>query len=76
MISTALNSVVSDEEKNMEYIDVSPRSVSILAGRKMTETEIKQKTAQAQTKNVTPVSEKTECAAGVKNIKNKRSQKR
>ncbi len=76
MISTALNSVVSDEEKNMEYIDVSPRSVSILAGRKMTETEIKQKTAQAQTKNVTPVSEKTECAAGAKNIKNKRSQKR
>ena len=62
VLSTEVNSVVFDEEKNMEYIDIAPRSVSILTGRKLTEAEIRQKTAASTT--------------GVTDIKNKRSRKR
>ena len=42
-ISTAENSIVADKEKNTEYIDISPRSISILTGRKIPETEKKPK---------------------------------
>lgn len=62
VLSTEVNSVVFDEEKNMEYIDIAPRSVSILTGRKLKEAEIRQKTAASTT--------------GVTDIKNKRSRKR
>lgn len=41
--STAINNIVYDEEKNMEYIDIAPRSVSILTGRTLTEEEKKLK---------------------------------
>ncbi|MDE7418381.1 MAG: hypothetical protein K2N44_19100 [Lachnospiraceae bacterium] len=72
VLGTEAGSVVYDEEKNMEYIDIAPRSVSILTGRELTEDEMKQKAAiQMQTKNMTLLSEKT--AAG---IKNKRGRKR
>ncbi|MDE7324091.1 MAG: hypothetical protein K2N73_15535 [Lachnospiraceae bacterium] len=42
-ISTAENSIVMDKEKNTEYIDISPRSISILIGRKMPEEDKKSK---------------------------------
>lgn len=66
ILSTEANPVVFDEEKNMEYIDIAPRSVSILTGRKLTETEIRQKAAQT----------KTVVVADAKNGKSKRSRKR
>lgn len=40
---TTEDKVVADENKNAEYIDVSPRSVSVLTGRKLPEQEKKQK---------------------------------
>lgn len=43
-LSTEAGNVVFDEEKNMEYIDIAPRSVSILTGRKLPEVQIRQKT--------------------------------
>lgn len=73
VLSTAVNSVVFDEDKNMEYIDIAPRSVTILTGKKLSDVELRQKAAmQAQTKNVTSLSEKTAAA----DRKNKRSRKR
>lgn len=66
ILSTEANPVVFDEEKNMEYIDIAPRSVSILTGRKLTETEIRQKAAQT----------KTAVVADAKDGKRKRSRKR
>ena len=61
-----------DEDKNMEYIDIAPRSITILTGRKLTKAEIRQKAAmQTQIKNMTNLSEKN-----VADRKNKRSQKR
>lgn len=72
-LSTAVNSVVFDEDKNMEYIDIAPRSITILTGKKLTEAELRQKAAmQIQTKNVTDLSEKPADAGG----KNRRSRKR
>ena len=69
--------MVYNEEKNMEYIDVAPRSVSILTGRELSEEEKKLKAA-TQAKNMTSVSElKADTAkAGTENRKSKRSQKR
>ena len=75
-ISTEVNTVVFDEEKHMEYIDLAPRSISILTGRELTEAELRQKAAmQAQSKKMTPVSEN---AAGtdMTDQKKKRSRKR
>lgn len=73
VLGTAVNSVVFDEDKNMEYIDIAPRSVTILTGKKLSDVELRQKAAmQAQTKNVTSLSEKTAAA----DRKNKRSRKR
>lgn len=42
-IGTAENTIVADKEKNTEYIDISPRSISILTGRRLPETEKKPK---------------------------------
>lgn len=77
MLGTEENCVVYNEEKNMEYIDVAPRSVSILTGRELSEEEKKLKAA-TQAKNMTSVSElKADTAkAGTENRKSKRSQKR
>lgn len=61
VISTEAGSVVFDEEKNMEYIDLAPRSVSILVGRRREGTGTREKTA---------------AVADAKNRKNKRSRKR
>lgn len=62
LLCTEESTVVFDEEKHMEYVDIAPRSVSILTGRKLTEAEIKQKTAAS--------------ATGAADIKNKRGRKR
>ncbi|MCM1296454.1 MAG: alpha-amylase family glycosyl hydrolase [Muribaculaceae bacterium] len=69
-LSTEANSIVYDEEKNMEYIDAAPRSVSILIGKKLTEAERKQKAAM-QNKKVTSLPE-----SDAANPVMKRSQKR
>lgn len=72
VLSPETCSVVFDEDKNMEYIDIAPRSITILTGRKLTKAEIRQKAAmQTQIKNMTNLSEKN-----VADRKNKRSQKR
>ncbi len=57
LLSTEENSVVFDEERNMEYVEIAPRSVSILTGKKLSEEEIKQKTAMYM-KNVASVTGK------------------
>lgn len=68
-LSTAEANVVFDEEKKMEYIDIAPRSVSILTGKKLSKEELKQKAAlQVQVKKET----KTD----VTETKMRRSQKR
>lgn len=73
VLSTEQNSVVFDEDKNMDYIDIAPRSVTILTGRKLTRAEIRQKTAtQTQVKKMTGLSEKT----AAEDRKNKRNRKR
>ncbi len=73
VLGTAVNSVVFDEEKNMEYIDIAPRSVMILTGRRLTQEELRQKASvQTQVKNMTSVSEKRAEVS----VKNKRSRKR
>ena len=66
-ISTEPNRVVYDEEKNMEYIDIAPRSISILVGRTLTEEEKmqKQKTS-VQTKDASPASNKKKKAKNQK----------
>lgn len=76
-LSTEGNSVVFDEEMNMEYVDIAPRSVAILTGRRMTEAELRQKNA-TRTKNVTPQSEGalTMPVTDAADKKNKRSRKR
>lgn len=78
VLGTEVNGIVFNENKNMEYIDVAPRSVSILTGRKLTEAEIRQKTtAQEQTKNVTLLSGKAAASGtNVADKKNKRGRKR
>ena len=43
VICTEENLVISDVERNTEYIDVAPRSISILIGRMLSEEERKQK---------------------------------
>ncbi len=43
VICTEENLVISDIERNTEYIDVAPRSISILIGRMLSEEERKQK---------------------------------
>ncbi|MDE6363411.1 MAG: hypothetical protein K2L86_03985, partial [Lachnospiraceae bacterium] len=67
-ISTEQNVVVYNEEKNMQYIDIAPRSISILVGRTLTEEERmqKQKTS-TQTKDGVPPS---------KRVKKSKNQKR
>ena len=42
-LSTEQNVVLYNEEKRMEYIDIAPRSISILVGRTLTEEEKLQK---------------------------------
>ncbi len=42
-LSTEQNEVLYNEEKRMEYIDIAPRSISILVGRTLTEEEKLQK---------------------------------
>lgn len=72
VLSPETCSVVFDEDKNMEYINIAPRSITILTGRKLTKAEIRQKAAmQTQIKNMTNLSERN-----VADRKNKRSQKR
>ena len=59
-ISTEPNKVVYDEEKNMEYIDIAPRSISILLGRTLTEEEkIQKQKIFTQTKDVSSMSKKS-----------------
>lgn len=53
VISTEDNLVVSDIQKNTEYIDVAPRSISILIGRMLSEEERRQKNS-FQAKENTP----------------------
>ncbi|MDE7477533.1 MAG: hypothetical protein K2M91_06240, partial [Lachnospiraceae bacterium] len=52
-LGTEVNHVVFDEEKNMEYIDISPRSVTVLTGRTLSEEEKKRK-ASLQIKAIVP----------------------
>lgn len=56
-LGTEGSSVVYDGEKNMEYVEAAPRSVSILTGRTLSEEELKQRAA-VQAKNGSPVPEK------------------
>ena len=62
LLCTEESTVVYDEEKHMEYVDIAPRSVSILTGRKLTDAEIKQKTGAS--------------ATGAADIRNRRGRKR
>lgn len=49
-ISTEESNVVYDEEKNMEYIDVAPRSIAILTGRALPKDEKKLKKASVSSR--------------------------
>lgn len=46
-LSTTENNVVADDGKNTEYIDISPRSIAILTGRELTESEKKLKASKS-----------------------------